>query len=519
MINKRTFEIIGKWVAKQTGITVAFQDGPAHCNAKSKTIYLPNDLDANNALSALALIMHEAGHMRDTARIPEDKLKLMQGTSKVKHELLNVIEDVRIDNRNFNLLPNVRAFYKDLYDKHIYTKSAELIKKKPLTHRVLVNAILMSQGFDPVNDPQALQMIKQHGVQRIVGDSAAYIEYGCYDEVRKNIDKLAKILNMVDEEQPQPQGEGEGEGEGEGNGSGSGQGSGNEEQQGDGKSNDGEQRSGEGEGKSKGKGTGEGLSESVGEMLHPSSGWGSGDAMSGGSTNELSPAALDEITKQKFTELLNVKEMRVVWDGVKLNTDSLTSFYTGDVDELFVDDDVEKRKKSKLIFVLDGSGSMDTGLLDRASGRKVVAKTMKALASILDEVRETEGINVDYRVWGFTTHVHKFNQDNWEYEYNCIDGGTRLFNAFREAQDEILNDPEVDGNKLIVVLTDGAVNTFEIDNIRQSILQHNEDVRVMIVGVGADMAGPFAKMCGDRIILAEEHANEVILETLTDMLG
>ena len=72
---------------------------------------------------------------------------------------------------------------------------------------------------------------------------------------------------------------------------------------------------------------------------------------------------LQEQTKQGFKELLNIKESHKVDAGDAIDSDELTSFLTEDLDTLFQEEKIEHTKKSKIMILLDASGSMNDYLM------------------------------------------------------------------------------------------------------------------------------------------------------------
>jgi hypothetical protein len=236
--------------------------------------------------------------------------------------------------------------------------------------------------------------------------------------------------------------------------------------------------------------------------------------------SELGEIAMSEITKQKFRELLNVKETRRIESMTEVDPDNLTSFFTGDLNTLFYDEVIEKRKKSKIMILVDGSGSMGCGLnIDNAARRTVVGGCVKQLAGILNEVCELEGMNVDWNIAGFTGDYHPMTKENWEEQYRRLSGGTDLINAFIKAQDFILNDQECDGHKLMIVFTDGEVDDNEIAEMEKRIAQHGADVRCMVIGVGANLTSYFVDHIVHNFnIIAKESADEILLEAIMEML-
>jgi hypothetical protein len=233
----------------------------------------------------------------------------------------------------------------------------------------------------------------------------------------------------------------------------------------------------------------------------------------------ISSASLSDQTRQRFSELLNVKEIRRIDDGRVVDTDNLTAFLTGEVEILFKDDIVKHTKKSKIIMVLDCSASMKEPMLDGKPRREVLAKAAKSITNLLDEVHAIEGINVDYDIRAFGSSYYKLPKENWGREYlKYHDSSTCLAHGFHEAQAELLVDYTVDGNKMVILMTDGEVNVDQIRKIQNDILMHNQDVRCMVVGVGADPCRKFMEEVCEHNILCEDMADTTILDCINEMV-
>jgi hypothetical protein len=511
-MNQRTYELLARWISKETKITVEFGDMGPCADVKNNRIFLPSSVKESNVFAVLAWLIHEAAHLR-YSKFPDDL-----SAGKVSHDIINAIEDIRIDNANFNLLPNIRDFYERMIRDHVITpENIERMKKAPLLTRSLIQTILRQEGFPELPDPEAIKKCQETDLGLLVDEAKQHINNKNWTKVKTVVAEIMKRFGV--KEIPKEEGISvEIEiGVGiptQGSGSGSGQ-SGNGDQKQAQDSGNGKDDQAQGSGK--GKGTGihiDGLD--VEKYLHPASMWGKGHLV-GPSAAATSPQALQDATKQAFKELLNIKETRIVHDGVKLDIDNLTDFFTGEIENLFQDDDTIKRKKSKIMFLLDGSGSMGGALLDGKSRRNVLTKCVKALTIILDEVRETEGIEIQYEINAFTSNFEKLNQDNWEKEYSSMGGGTNIIDAFKKTQEELLNDPTIDGKKLVIVITDGDVSQGEIEEVRKEILRHNEDVRCMFIGIGASI---FMKrdIIGDNNIIMSEMADQVIMDVIMEML-
>lgn len=499
-MNRRTFEILAKWIAKEQKSKVVFEKdiGGPYATLKDKTVHLPIDVDKDHVFSGLSQLAHEAAHLRYSTELPEDIVK-----TQISHNILNAIEDIRIDYKNFQLLPNIKEFYEELI-KDVHKKKNE-IAKMPLLNRCLINGILRNEQFKRLKDDEALEMDQKHNISGLMMDACRYLECRSYDKAVEIVEKIKTIFGITEDPPiPSPvrigikQGKGQGPGQA-GNGQGGGQG--------------GKEKGGQG---SQGE---PGLGDIDGVIFGGGDTWGTGHTITGGSADEMSPAALQEQTKKNFKELLNIKEQRTVYEGNQLNTDALTDFFCGKVEGLFKDSEIVRKKRSKIMFLIDASGSMNTPLLDGQDRKVVVTKCIKAFCQILTELEELEGLNVGHEVHAFTDDFHELNQDKWEQEFHRHSGGTSLENGFREIQKRLLQDLEVDGNKLIVVMTDGEVSESEIEEVRQLILTHNQDVRCMIIGVGSPITGHMAtEIIGDLNILAEAQADAVIMDAVSTML-
>jgi len=150
---KKTFEVLAKWIASEYNVKIVFdeQDGAGHAELNTNTIHLPHNIANSNALSALALLMHEAAHLAHSKILPmKDLVK-----DQEDHMILNAIEDIRIDYLNFNKLPNIRTFYEQLVKDHIdLTKS-----QAPKEITALCGAILNAEGFSPKATPEVSKIM------------------------------------------------------------------------------------------------------------------------------------------------------------------------------------------------------------------------------------------------------------------------------------------------------------------------------------------------------------------------
>jgi hypothetical protein len=492
--------MLAKWIAKANNAKVVF-DGQAEgasANVKTNEIFMPTNLKEHNILAGLALLMHEAGHLKHSKKIPPDLVK-----GHISRNIINVMEDVRVDDKNFGLLDNIKDFYERLVKDHVLKKKAELMKE-PLMTRCLVNTILRLEGFPMVyEDKEAIEFMDNKGLMYLINEGRWAIEGNDWELVKQKIEEVKKIFGIKDEDDFEiptitiaglKWGDGESEqGQGQGRGK---------------KSKDGECQ-----------GQGQDIKIDVDKYMRPGTAWDKGEGIKGPSRDILGDIAFQDMTREAFKELLNIKEKRTVYEGMKLNTDELASFFTGDIENLFVEEEIVKLKKSKIAFCLDSSGSMGTALMDGKPRTDVLVRTIRSIIDILKELQETEGLNISYDVWAFDYDAEKLNPDNWEREYSARAGGTNLLKSFLDVQSDILSNQEIDGNKMVILATDGEVGNNEIDELRNHILKHGAEVRCMVIGVGASMNGRFVKsIAGENNILGQEHADSIIMDCIRTML-
>lgn len=490
-MNVRTFEIISKYISSKSGAQIVFdqQDDGACTDMKTGVIHMPNKVGEKNVLAILALLMHESAHVRYSKQALDKCVD--KGDDTAMH-IFNCLEDLRIDQKNFSLLPNVKSFYQRLIMDHCdYSKNED--EDIEFQMKVLITAMMNYQGFDQYGflmEEAAQEFIDDNSFIDVLSQGVYELNHEQWINARKTIQRIKDLLKMAQNQQNKKQQKGQGQGQGQGN-----------PQQGP------------------QKGQGQGLS-GIDKMLKPNSIFDDqGTQLQGASNSQVGEVALEEQTVNQFKELLNIKERKVVEDGSVLDTDNLVAFLTGEVEALFKDDAYIKCKKSKILFLLDGSGSMSDPLLDGKPRSTVVQKCVERIIRILKEVQETEGINVDWDIAKFeSAGCQMLDKNSWQSSYYA-GGGTNLSRAFNEALDIMEKDFTSDGKKMIIVLTDGEVSISQIDSMKQDIIHHNTNVKALVIGVGTNPAGQMAiQILGDNLILAEENANAVILETIKELL-
>ena len=491
---RRTFEVLSKWVAKQNHVSIVFDtEGGAHADMEKDILHLPQEIANENALGAIALMMHEAAHIRHSKPAFEGKKPPIKDIAPMQSDfhIFNAMEDIRIDLKNFRLLPNIPAFYEELVRKHMdMTKDRN--KRSDAVVR-LCAGILYAEGFNPKLPKQDREWFGKNDLIGELNQGKEEIEDQNWGAVKKRIQKIKKMLG-IDPKKDKPNMAM----------------AINEDPNGD-------------KGKGKGQlvdGTGQpdpnDLS-GVGQILRPAAVWGQGKKMPGPSM-VTNPIAMDEQCARQFKEILNVKEIKIIEEGSILDTDNLTAFFTGDIQELFKQEKTVRKKKSQVMFLIDASGSMGTKLLDNKTRAHVVKSCVQKLTAILDEVQQMEGLNVDWKVSQFDDVYKALTKENWQREYYA-DGGTSFINGFDGAINEMVKDYTIEGKRIIVAFSDGDISGDQIDYVNELIRKHGADVRAMVIGVGSDLQSKFVKdIVGDNVIIAEDNATEVIMESIKAML-
>lgn len=505
---RRTYEIIGKYIAKSEQVHLEFAKDRCDANLVTKTITLPANLKAPNMYTGLAYLMHEAAHIGHS----RFDLPLLTGNDPTDHSILNFVEDGRIDHKNFGRLPMIRNFYEEMYD--FLEKDGKLVSKSKdstMETKIMADAMFYSNGFHKFASGnktienfltstgmyahiQSLQNVLEDIEQRTKARQNTTAQY---KQGQLGIKTIRDLISNLKKQNPQLfQGQG---------------------------GQAGQQGKGAGKGSGGGAGGGgldidpNGLTSGVpGALLADC------DPNVSGMVPPIPPAALQERTKQGFNELLCEKERKLIDDGTILDPENLTAFFTGSIEDLFIQDEHIKVKRSKILLLLDGSGSMSSPLLDKMKRSEVLAKTAQAVTDILDETIQLEGLDIDYGVRMFDGNYHVIPLNaGWQQVYiqkAAQGGGTDLINAFSKAQDEIMADALVTGRRLIICLTDGEVSHDEIKEMKRRITAHNADVRAMVIGTGAEPHSTFIQTITGHNILAHEASDIVLMEAIMEAL-
>jgi len=473
----RTYEILAKWIARKNNLTIKFEKGAgARVNMKTREITLSNDLDEKNCFVALTYLIHEAGHLLLSDVIPLDLVD-----NEIDHMILNSIEDVRVDNRMQAVMPNFHDFYEEAIKFETEERKNRDLSAVPTWQIALVNTILRKEGFFKykINHKKALELAESIDLPYSFDQGIKHIFNQEWDKVKQTVKEIRKNLNIPEEpEQPKPNT----------------QASENTQAGNENKTID------DIRGKNKVKAfIGSDTCKTVGSSY-------------------LGEVALEEITKQAFKEALNINEIKEIDEGTMLDTDNLTDFITGNIEGLFKDELIEKRKKSMIHFLLDASGSMGVRLLDDRIRKEITVQCVRSLIAVLNELQAIEGLNIDYAVSAFNKNYYSLNTNNWEREYSQITGGTDLINPFKEVINRMKNDNEIEGKKIIIVITDGDVYDSDVQEMKQLIIESGGEIKTMVVTIGAKPGAHIIQELGDFNILAEEASNSILMEAITETL-
>ena len=107
-----------------------------------------------------------------------------------------MIEDVRIDKKNFSLLPNIIGFYQKFLEKQHEKNKGIDMKDVPLENKVLFNAIMELERFSSfkIPDKEAENFARDNNVYNIIDSACWNLDCGSWESVKKGIAELMKIF-------------------------------------------------------------------------------------------------------------------------------------------------------------------------------------------------------------------------------------------------------------------------------------------------------------------------------------
>ena len=536
-MDRKTYELITQFVCGKYGVKLEFHtDIVPQADPVNKIIKLPHNIKDYNVYAAIALVMHEAAHVRSTIY---DANKITDGNPN-KFMILNAVEDIRIDLQNFDMLPNVRSFYKELMRKGINNVRDDIWRKAPLPIRVMATVIAITTGFMTFvkKDDEVKGLLTQWNLEVLVKRLINELTFlqgeitsheiinkspNCenrYAVVKEYLDKIYRIL-FPDQQLNQKSGQdqqGQEQGQEQGQDQQGQDGQGQDEEDQDGEEDQDEEDQGDEEDQEE-----EGFNNHEASALLRRSGkevfslTGNPSSRRGSAIVGLS---FDSITKQAFKELLNQKLIKKVDSGTALNTDGLHSFFVDDVENLFSDEKVVKRKKSKIVLMLDSSGSMQSSMeLEPRRRDEVLLEASSKIIDCIKEVQEICGLDIELQAYSFQSDTEEIRDGKLtEDYYDNFGGGTNLYRATMKAQEAFVKE-DFDGEKLIVLITDGEVDDNEVIACQDLIVRRASDCKMLIIGIGASVNGSFAtKILGNNNITCSSDSTSTIYEAIMGIL-
>lgn len=195
--------------------------------------------------------------------------------------------------------------------------------------------------------------------------------------------------------------------------------------------------------------------------------------------------SLSEETRQRVKEELKQKIKHEVEGLKELNTNNLMSFFTGEVDDLFKEDTHLKEYKTKVFFLLDASGSMDSevesssNMVESGQNKQsftltdMIKISMDPVVNIIKEVMQ-ESYSIDYDIYPFSsTLLPKLNNVS----SLTNGGGTDLSSSLNKLFSIIKESADYD-RKLVVVCTDGEIDDADMASLSKNLKQKDDDIRI-----------------------------------------
>jgi len=593
--------IITKHLSKSFDVGIKILDGACPCT-DGKTIIIPAELNKTMAYELLATLLHETHHIRYTDMYSYRRYDM----NEVERDILNHLEDIRIDYKAIQEYPQAVELYELLYS-YIFTKNADKVKAETIPQQALKHMHILAKGLDKlVYSDQAMAMIDELNLTRYIDKAKnASNTSQLVDDAKTLARELFDIMKKQ-KQPPQPSG-----------GSGAGEGQKSDSNEGTPKSDEGQAPSGQGteqpaEGKyniadykkqldeaksqqtvDKGKydeaksETNEArdefvkdmdkvkaeerrqrtnltnakrynrkadytddlqeqnkalnnadraqaradlIAEALPEMLEARdntedvynskkaesdrtydkankarskaeslehNGEDSIDALVGVSSVgmggfeavdsddwkvhsdlniEALPEALDDIIRDFF---ISQRECKVISEnGRRFSRRNLPRLFT-DCQDLYSMRHQEV-KKTRVVFLVDKSSSM------RGRKERRVLEAMGSLVTSLDRVKEQDNIDVDTAVYSFNRRAYMLKDFDTSLStteivdaYGVAEGGTSIVEAMDKAT-EYLQSQADDSDDIIILMTDGEVNSQELRQLRNS---STSDIKTLFIGI------------------------------------
>jgi len=136
-------KVVARHFSDDTKTQIVFKDN-ASPSTDGERIILPSQVNPDYTDNVIGSLLHETSHIKYTT------INAMQGLSKSSATCLNVLEDIRIDEKTQVEYPNSKYFYRKLVEEVVTTKLDQL-NKEPIPVRILKSLIFTSHGYNPAD--------------------------------------------------------------------------------------------------------------------------------------------------------------------------------------------------------------------------------------------------------------------------------------------------------------------------------------------------------------------------------
>jgi len=481
-IDSRSFITMAKHFTEDMGVNVVFKNHTKP-RVKNKTIYLPKDFRISSLNSMLTALLHEAYHIRYT------KGNYGYLSSDI-FSCLNLLEDMRIENKIFAKYPRVNGLFKLIVQSIVDNVKEECISPE---HSRLLHFMLDYQKYnDFFFDEEAIKFWKKY--KREMKQIESKIDNAeSTGELVLTAEKLAKLIStQLPEQKEKSQENSSGElnkSQNSRKNKSSKDSSDKDDNNDDDKDRENEERSDDQETDQEGQeddededeenedndieneniinSSAEQEQEYLGEeefiaILEKGIRSLSTDDIE---IKEKEPPLLQIKTVDLGEELFNLLKMtqnrEISFEEGKIVPQNLPYYY--DPDKIFLEDIIILEPKSNISFIIDCSGSMtDYIQTDERDQRKYLI-AISSLLSILDTIYKFEKDRgfIKFNVFAFNTKYYylkafnrRYNKEEIQDNYlKRVDGDTCPIPALEKALKEF----PPDGKKIIFLITDGLM--------------------------------------------------------------
>ena len=492
---KQSFLAVIKWCSTEAGARVVF-DPACTCpcaDVDKKVITMPTRVNVRSMDSTLGTIIHEAMHIKHTPKWLNELVR-----DSIDKNIFNALEDQRIETYAVGQLRALKYFLKQTITEVRRSINNDI----DLGYKVLVNIaghVSDIKVFDDYNTKRSEfdnkvmldKLKKEYRSIFTVTMKKSFIEN--VHELYKLIDEFRKVYGFPpadpskkEQKQVQP-------------------------------------IVGAGIGPYKadirGEANGQAMQAKAGNQPAP----GCGKDIEGEMdlSDILMQVDLNAQAKLRIKETLKKSLETVIDEGNQLNTDNLCALLTGDIDDVFIDTKIEKKTRTKVYFLMDRSGSMDTimnnpeagitGLAVETKRRDLAIAAFKAVEEVILEVKDMYGMDIDYENFVFADHCEQVKSLS---QPVYVGGGTNIVHAFKKVISHVQKDDPAN-KRIVVVLTDGEIGSCDHDMV-ELINKEAQDIRVVIAGIGE--AVRYAPKLIRHNIVSPNNAEAVLIEAFEECL-